>query len=210
MQVSPFSAAGGSATARALILFVLSLSSIGCGGGSAEEVSGLTPRFVASGTAAGPDVVRLAKGRSAGQQLTVDVAIGGPTTSDDLYAFAFDLVIGDTEVLSFVPGSETLGEALDVDGCPDGAIVLASAPGNRVVVSVSKLGGCAGNGIPSGERAIVRLTFRVLQEGTSTLGLGGPVRTGREPAVEGTAYDSKLLRVESVQFDAEPATIQAN
>ena len=56
---------------------------------------GITGLFTGSGTASAPNLVRL-RGDAVGEDiLMVEVVLGGPTTSDDLYAYAFDLQLSD-------------------------------------------------------------------------------------------------------------------
>ena len=137
----------------------------------------------------------------------IEVALTGPTPSDDIYAFAFDLVIGDTSVLAYVLGSVQMGSALSTAGCL-GESILADQSGDRVVVGVSKLGSCSGNGVPADERAILRMTFQVLRAGTSTMTLDGSPLAKRAPTSEPTAFDSDLARIDSIQFDVASATIR--
>ena len=67
--------------------------------------------FSGSGTAAGADRARLT-GIASGELVEINLVIGGPTTSDDLYSFAFDLVMSAPDVFELVPGSAALGPAL--------------------------------------------------------------------------------------------------
>ena len=199
----------GSSIGYLVILTLLALPGASCGGGDGGGSvvnPSLTVTFTDSGTASVPDLVRLA-GTPSGEQVTVEVALAGPTTSNDIYAFAFDLVIGDTSVLAYVLGSAQMGSALSTAGCL-GESVLADQSGDRVVVGVSKLGGCSGNGVPADERAIVRITFRVLRAGSSTLSLAGSPQALRAATSEPTAFDSSLDRIDSIQFDVASATIR--
>jgi hypothetical protein len=186
------------------VIVALALGGSGCGGGGNDGGSAPTARFVASPTGAGPDRVRLVGAGASGDLMSVDVVIGGPTTSTDLYAFDFALNIGDLSVLEFVAGSAAVGDALSASGCAGGPTALASANNqdpSLIVVGVSKLGSCAGNAIAAGEPAIVRLTFRVLASGVSSLAIS----TTRTPS----AIDSSLDPIPSVSFDSEAATIQS-
>jgi hypothetical protein len=160
----------------------------------------LTVIFSDSGTASAPDMVRLS-GTPSGERVLVDVVLAGPTTSDDISSFAFDVEIGDTTVLAYGDVAAVAGPALFTQGCID-PTVLAGQSGDRVVVGVAKLG-CAGNGLPAGEEAIVTLSFRVLKEGTSTLSLEG------SPTQDPTAFDSNTNEIGSIQFDGLSATIRA-
>jgi len=193
-----------------LILALLAVGGVSCGGGGGGGSvvnPSLTVTFADSGTGSAPDLVRLT-GSPSGEQVTIEVALAGPTTSAGIYAFAFDVVIGDTSVLAYVVGSAQIGSVLTTTGCL-GETVLAAQSGDRVVVGVSKLGACPGNGVPAGERAIVSMTFRVLEAGTSTLSLAGSPQAQRLPTGEPSAFDSDRVRIDSIQFDAVPATIRA-
>jgi hypothetical protein len=192
-----------------VILALLAVPSISCGGGGGGGSvvnPSLTVTFADSGIGSAPDLVRLT-GSPSGEQVSIEVALAGPTTSEGIYAFAFDVVIGDTSVLAYVVGSARFGSALTTTGCL-GETVLAAQSGDRVVVGVSKLGACPGNGVPAGERAIVHMTFRVLKAGTSTLSLAGSPQAKTMPAGEPSAFDSDRVRIESIQFDAVPATVR--
>jgi hypothetical protein len=160
----------------------------------------LSVSFTDSGTASAPDLVRLT-GTPSRERVLVDVVLAGPTTSEDISSFAFDVEIGDTSVLAYGDVAAVAGPALFTQGCLD-PTVLASQAGDRVVVGVTKLG-CAGNGLPAGEQAIVSLSFRVLGAGTSTLSLTGS--PSQDPAV----FDSNAIKIDSIQFDPLSATIRA-
>jgi hypothetical protein len=157
--------------------------------------------FTGSGSASAPDFVRLT-GVAAGNTVVVSVKITGPTTSSDLYAFAFDLVIGNASVAQYVPGSVVAGAAL-VDG-GQGVEALASQQGNRVVVGVTKLGDVSGNPIGAGEETVVSLTFRVLVAGSTTLSIQGT--SGGSPV----CLDSDLNVIGSITFDSASATLSGS
>jgi len=173
-----------------LALALLS-TGLGCDGGD----SPVSAAFTGSGVASAANVVRLT-GQASSDAVVVSVTIGGPTTSGDLYSFAFDLNVGDPSVLQYVAASATFGSALTLDSGQTGE-ALASQNGGVVTVGVSKLGGGAGNGVGAGESGIVSLTFRVLKKTSTTIGI----------AASATALDSNLAAVPSVQFDTTPATI---
>jgi hypothetical protein len=194
----------------AVALSTLAASATGCGsggGGGAEADPGasivtptLAASFVGSGTASTQNLVRTS-GAPAGELVTVGVVIGGPTTSADLYSFAFDLVIGDPTVASYVAGSASTGTAL-TPSSGQSLMVLAEQHADRVTVGVTKLGGGAGNGVAgSGETAVVFLVFRLLRAGTTTLTLAGS--PGSAPA----ALDSGGEAIPSVTFDVSSATL---
>ena len=131
----------------------------------------------------------------------MSVAIEGPTTSADLYSFAFDLLLGDPSVAQYVSGTVDFGSALTLEAGQSYS-VLASQTGDRVVVGVSKTGGGTGNGVSVSEAVVVRLTFRVLKEGTTSIVLAG------SPGESGPlALDSGGATIGSVQFDTSPASI---
>ena len=158
-------------------------------------------QFQSSSTPPAANRVYLVGGASSGDLVTVNVAIGGATTSTDLYSFAFDLVLGDPTVAQFVSGSADFGNALTL-GAGQSYSVLASQSGDRVIVGVSKTGGGPGNGVSVSEAVVLDLTFRVLKAGTTSIGLAGP------PGGSGpVALDSGGATIGSIQFDASSAWI---
>jgi hypothetical protein len=140
-----------------------------------------------------------------GDLLTLEVSLGGPSTSADLYAFAFDVVLGDPTVVEYVEDSEAPGAALTVSGGQTLA-AQASQVGDRVVVGVTKLGGGTGNGVAASESDVLRLTFRVLRTGVSSVTFGG-TPSSNNPAGLPTALDSQGNFVGTIQFDAGAAAI---
>jgi hypothetical protein len=196
------------ATTLVVLLLMLAFSAAGCGsgggggdsGGGVIQPPGLTASFLDSGTAAAANLVRTT-GSSDGDLVVVGVIIGGPTISTDLYSFAFDLTLGDATVAEYVAGSASVGTALTASGSQT-LHVLATQQGNRVTVGVTKLGGGSGNGLTqSGEFAVVELTFRLLQPGTTTLTIEG------SPGADPSALDSTGGIIASVSFDAASATL---
>lgn len=180
----------------------------GCGGGNDVVGSEIAASFTASGTDSTPGLVRLRGGSTAGDRVTVEVAIGGPTATTDLYSFAFDLVLSDPTVAQYVNGTAVFGSALTIGTGQDRA-VLVSQSGGRVVVGVSKTGGGpgSGNGVAVTEAVIVSLNFQVLKRGTTRVTFGG----SPNPA----ALDSTGAVIGSVGFDGfgDPsvfATISGN
>jgi len=151
--------------------------------------------FTGSGTPSSSDMVRLREGASNGNLVTVHVMIAGPTTSADIYAFAFDLVLSDPAIARFVEDSAVAGPALVPGSCLD-VLVLAVQREDRVVVGVTKLG-CSGNGIPNGEETIVSLDFRLLQPGSTTIGFWPSAIT----------LDSETIPISSISFDPLSATL---
>ncbi len=185
-------------------LAVLLVAAVGCGGGS--PTGGVVSRgpnasFVASATPAGPDMVRLRSVTTSSDLVTLEVAMGGPTTSNDLYSFAFDLLLSDSSMVAYVDGSAVFGNALTLAG-GQGSTVLVSQNDDRIVVGVSKTGGGSGNGIGPSEDAVVRLTLRVLDTGTTDITITGPPSN---PVP--TALDSTGTVVPSVVFDGGTAQL---
>ncbi len=177
-----------------------------CGGGS-DSTAPVVPTTIAasfgsSGTVLAPDLVRLT-GAVSGDTVTVNVVIGGVTASNDLYSFAFDLVIGDTGVAQYVDGSIAFGSALKLSGS-QGSSALASQVGDRVVVGVTKLGAGSGNGVTATEETVVTLRFRVMRRAATTLAFGG------SPPDDPEALDSGGQVIGSVEFDMAPATISGS
>ena len=166
---------------------------------AATPLGTITAAFTASGTASTPDLVRLT-GATAGDTITVEVVLGGATTSQDIYSYAFDLLLGDAAVARYVPNSISVGNSLSTTGGQT-TIALASENGNRVTVGVTKSGSGGGNGVASPEEVVVRLDFQVLQRTTTTLALEG---SGSSTAA---ALDSNGAIIGSVQFDVATAQI---
>lgn len=173
---------------------------------SAVAPTGIAAAFSASGTVPAPDEVRLAGGAASGDLVSVDVAVGGPTTSTRLYSFAFDIVIGAPDVLTLVASSAVAGPALSPSGC-SGIRALATLQSNRVVVGVTKLGACGGNGTTAAEETVVRLTFRVLRVGITTLTLAGSSGNGGQPGNPPSALDPNGVVIRTIVFDGAPAAI---
>ena len=186
----------------ALLLLATLATGCGSGGGSDGGVLpvGLAAQFSGSGTAGAPNLVRL-NGSSTGDLIEVEVSIGGPTSSMDLYSFAFDLVLGDPAVAEYVGGSVSVGTALTTENGQT-LQVLAMQQGARITVGVTKLGGGTGNRVSeTGDATVVGLVFRMLRSGATTLTIEGS--PGNDPA----ALDSNGAKIDSVAFDAVAATL---
>lgn len=157
--------------------------------------------FYSSGTASQPDQVRLVSGGVAGDRLTVQVRIDGPTASSSLDAFSFDLLLSDPTVADYVDGSARAGDALDPDG--SGAVdVHVVHVDQRLSVAVGASSGSQGTGVGAGAATIVTVQFRILKPGTSAL------QFAPDPAP--LALDASGAPVGSVSFDAVPSAIVAN
>jgi hypothetical protein len=177
----------------------------GGGGGGGNGGGGLTASFAGSGTASAANLVRLTGGAVAGTTVTINVVLAGPTTSSDIYSYAFDLALGDTTVAQYVTGSATAGPMFS-PGAGQGVSAVASQIGDRVVVGVTLTGGGAGSGdgVAAGEPIIVSLTFRVLKAGTSSLSFAGA------PSPTPAALDSNGATIGSITFDGTAASISGS
>jgi hypothetical protein len=151
-------------------IIVFGVFGYGCGGGSSSSFSA---QFTPSATASAPHLIKLVQKSHSGGRVVVQGVIYGPDANLDMFTFAFDVKIGDTTVLKFVPGSAAAGDALQA--CPGQTITTLAAPDGQdpthIVVGVGKLGNCAGNGVANASAVIVNLTFQVLKQGTSTLAI---------------------------------------
>ncbi len=163
---------------------------------------GLIASFVGSGTSAAPNLVRLVGGSVNDETLTVNIALGGPTTSTDIYAFSFELVLGSSDSLEYVTGSIEPGTMLSGAGCAS-VIAYADQNGSRVTVGVTKVGGCSGNGSTPTEATVGSLQFRVLVASSTTIAIEGTTGDPGSPV----ALDSGGADITSVTFDAGNATI---
>lgn len=142
----------------------------GCGGGSNSTFSA---QFTASATASAPHLIKLVQKSHSGGRVVIQAVIYGPDTNLDMFAFAFDVKIGDTTILKFVDGSAVAGDALQAFAGQSITTVVGpdDQDSSHIVVGVSKLGGGAGNGVAGASAVIVNLTFQVLKQGTSTLAI---------------------------------------
>jgi hypothetical protein len=183
----------------------------GCGGddgGGGVVPTNLVASVVPSGTAAAPNLVRLRASSVSGDTAVLEVVLGGPTTSSDVYAFAFDLVLSNPAIAAYVAGSAAAGTALVPTG-GQSITVQAVQTGNRVVVGITKVGGGAGNGVGAAEPAIVRLSFRVLAAGATQVTFSGSVAP-QNPTGAPAALDSNVAIVPTIAFDGVAAAISAS
>jgi hypothetical protein len=178
-----------------------------CGGGGSDPVApAATAQFTPSGTAAAPNGVRLVLASSNADTATLNVMVGGPTTSSDLYSFAFDIVLGDPTVATYVTGSARIGDALQATGSQTRSLLVSQSAG-RIVVGVSKLGGGPGNAVQDPEEILLSLTLRVLERDITTLTLAGSTADPGNPTNAPVALDSAGAVIGSVRFDPDPATL---
>jgi len=180
----------------------------GCGGsdgGGGTVPTNLIASFAPSGTAAAPNLVRLRASSVSGDIAIVEVVLGGPTTSNDLYAFAFDLVLSNPAIATYVAGSAVAGTALVPSG-GQSITVQAVQTGPRVVVGVTKVGGGAGNAVGAAEPVVLRLSFRVLAAGGTEVTFSGSIAP-QNPTGGPAALDSNVALVPTIQFDGAIAMI---
>ena len=177
-------------------------------GCSNDDPATFAVAFTPSTTAAAPRLIKLVQKSKSGGRLVVSVVIGGPDTTLDMYSFAFDVKIGNTDVLRYSNGSDVPGNALVpfAGQTVDSLVGLGTLPGggddqSTVVVGVSKLGGGLGNGIAGTSAVIVDLAFNVRSAGTTTLTLTGS--GGNPPRV----FDSGGGFIGALTFDAAAASV---
>jgi hypothetical protein len=198
---------------RVLALLPWILLLVGCGGGSSDPTQpAVSAQFTASGTASAPNLVRMTQAVLDRDQVRINVAITGPTTSSDIYSFAFDLVLSDPTVASYVTGTAQAGTALQPTGGQSVLVLVNpdSARPNRLVVGVSKLGGGSGNGVGAGEATVVSLVFRVLRQDVTSISFGGSSSNPTSPNFNPVALNSALPNpavIGSVTFDPAPVRL---
>jgi hypothetical protein len=190
-------------------ILLVCLCAVSCGGGNGngggDNGGGIQPiaaRFTSSGTVPSPNTVRL-NGSAMGNRVLLDVMIGGPTTSDDIYSFAFDIVLSNANVAQYQIGSVSCGSALTL-GSGQQCEALASQQGNRVVIGVSKLGGGSGNRVSDPEETVVSLQLQVLQRAGTRLSIEGSLPN--PPAV----IDSAGFVIGTIRFDVADAMISGS
>jgi hypothetical protein len=183
---------------------IVGASLLGCGGGS--DSGGYAVTFTPSNTATAPRLVKLVQKSKSGGRVVVQVVIYGPDTTLDMYSFAFDVLIGDPNVLRFVGNSDVAGNALVATGSQSIESLATVADGgsdpSTVVVGVSKLYGGTGNGVSGSSAVVVEMAFDVRSAGTTTLTLAG---SGGNPA---RVFDSNGSVIGSITFDTASASVQ--
>jgi hypothetical protein len=174
-----------------------------CGGGGDDVTSGtVQASFRSSNTATTPDQVRLVGGAASEDVVTVRVVLHGPTSTSDLFAFAFDLVVSDADAVQYVVNSARLGDALAVG--PAGGEVLASQTGNRIVIGATKLGPEPGNGVGDGDHTILTLALRVRTRGDHRITFdGSPAGPQTDPVALGSTGEV----LPEIVFDPAAATV---
>ncbi len=155
-------------------LLAVQAMGVGCdggngGGGGIVAPPGIVAGFTPTSTPATANLVRLASADASGDVVVVAVSIGGPTTSQDISSFSFDLVLSDPTMADYLEDrGATAGDAL-APSAGQTVELLAAQVGNRVIVGVSKLPAAPGNGVGAGEAVVVRIPFRLLRRGETTL-----------------------------------------
>ena len=182
-----------------LAAFVIAILAAGCGGGNDAPVAvGVAADFAGTGTVAQDNGVRLLEGSTSGEILTIEVACGR-TDRDDVYGFAFDLVLSDPSVAEYVVDSIEAGDALGGN-----VVVAAQQNGERIVIGVVQTDQ-TGDSIPGPDSIVVRLALRVLKTGTTGIGFEGS--TGSNPTNDPVAVDSSGTPIGTIVFDAISATV---
>jgi hypothetical protein len=187
-----------------LLLIGSTMAVLACGGGGSDNGGGGTPpltaNFAGSTSVASADLVRLTGGTASGDTVTVNVVIGGISTSSDIYSFAMDLTLSDPTVARLIPGSAQVGTALTTSGGQTITVLADQASGSdTIVLGASHVGGGAGNSIAAGEPIILSLSFEVLKVGSTTVSIAAPPTSA--------ALDSLLGTIGSVTFDPAAATL---
>ena len=180
---------------------------LGLAVGCSDDDSGAPPEavamFAASATLPAPNEVRLEGTTVSNGVVNVEVVLNGATTSTNLYAFAFDLLLSNPGVIQFIQGSALEGGALETTPSQDVEVVV-SQQGDRVIVGVSKTGGGAGNGFGAEDRTIVSLDFTV-SSGSTTLTFAPSVPARKAPAA--LVDSSPPSPIPTITFDLLSATI---
>jgi len=125
-----------------------------CGGSSTSNIiePTKTPVFTSSGTASAKDLVTLAfVETSPGSKIKLDVRLGGPTSSSDLSAFSFSLVLSDPSLVRSVTANQ--GTVFSGEQS-----FIANLVENKLVIGVTKLGG-TGTGVAADGATILTVEF---------------------------------------------------
>lgn len=195
-------------TRRVVVAAYLLLSIVGFGC-SNDNSSSSGFLFTPSGTTPTARLVKLLQKQTHATTLVVQAVIYGPDTSLDMYSFAFDVTIGDTNVLQFAAGSAVAGGALVAFAGQDVAATAATDASHttHVVVNVSKTGPPPGNGVAGSSAVIVELSFQPLNTGVTSIALTGSAGTPSQPPA---AFDSAdpPQTIGGIVFDSAAATVQ--
>lgn len=193
-------------------LFVLAVMTLAlgtlasCGGGGGGDDSGpppTPPTFTPSSTAPAANLVTITGSSTNNTTLELRVNITGPTTSQDIFGFAFNLLLSDPSVLSV--GTATAGDALS--GTDSQKSAQATLSGSRIIVGVTKVNQSAGNGVP-GSAVVVRIPLRKVKAGSTTIRFVGSSPSTN--AADAAAVDSNEAKIASITFDAASGTATFN
>lgn len=176
------------------ILMLISLPLLAhCGSSSSGGTIAPTksPVFAGSGTAGAPNRVVLEGGpTSPGSLIQVNVKIGGPTTSTDLFSFSFNIKLSNPGIVRNV--TWLAGDALTGEQA-----VVSTLNGDKLVIGVSKLGG-TGNGVGAAGATLLSLMFKMdpTAPGTTNLKFDDP-----------KVQDHTGAFLTTVEFDGAAATL---
>lgn len=158
--------------------------------------------FTPSMTPTTPGLVKLVETGHSGSRIVVDALLIGPEPGLDLFAFKFGIAIGDPTIARFVPQPSYTQTALVADAGQTIAVDVDDSNPSLIQVSVSKLGGGAGNGVAGASASVIQLAFDVAGSGATTMTLAG------RGAVAPQALDSRQVPIPAVTFDAASAGVQ--
>lgn len=184
-----------------LTLLVCTLVSWACGGGGGGGDSApppVPPTFTPSSTTPAANLVTMTGNSTGSNQVELQVNLGGPTTAQNIYGFAFDLLLSNPSLVQVV--SATAGDALSGDKTASAAL-----NGSRITVAVSKFNQAAGNGVPGTNAVVVRLVLRTLTQGSTTLRFVGS--TPSTNAADAAALDPNAAKINTVTFDSASSTL---
>lgn len=160
--------------------------------------------FTPSATPPAANRVRLTGAAIDDDTVRVNVVINGPTTSSDIYAYAFDLLLSNPPVASYIAGTAVAGDALQPDAAQGQTVTTQVAQqGARVVVGVSLTGGTTGHGLPAGQHTILSLDFDV-HSGITGISMVGSPASGAPAALDSSNPPAVLP---SVVFDTALSAI---
>ena len=138
----------------------------GSGGGGGGAVSGPSGNFIGTFVAdqptPGANQVTAALFGSAGSTVTLDVLL---TDTSNVFSASFDLLFDSTKIAYLPP--ETSGGALEQGGAAPVYAVDLVEP-NRLAIGISR-DGASGSTNVTNSQTLIRLTFQVIDAGTSTL-----------------------------------------
>jgi hypothetical protein len=179
-------------------------SLLGCGGGS--DSGGYAVTFTPSNTATAPRLVKLVQKSKSGGRVVVQVVIYGPDTTLDMYSFAFDVLIGDPNVLRFVGNSDVAGNALVATGSQ--SIRIARHRGRRRLRPLHRRRRRQQALRRDGERRLGLLGGRRRDGFRRALGGDDDPHLGRERGKSRKGLRLERERDRSITFDTASASVQ--